>query len=139
MTNFNHRRHDHNMRAKELLQQGAIGRPVFIRGRIGHGRFVVGPSPAGAGRFQCVNSWYMDGGEAGGGTVIDNGVHLLDLAAWLMDGEFVSAQGSVSRNFDICESNPDGTLVVTQPSECEDNGFGLFTTGDGRIASLQSS
>lgn len=139
MTNFNHRRHDHNMRAKELLQGGAIGRPIFIRGRIGHGRFVVGPSPAGPGRFQCVNSWYMDATEAGGGTVIDNGVHLLDLAAWFMDDEFVSVQGAVSRNFDICERGPDGLPVVKRPSDCEDSGFGLFTTRDGRIASIQSS
>jgi len=139
MTNFNHRRHDHNMRAKELIQQGMIGRPVFVRGRIGHGRFVVGPSPAGPGRFQCVNSWYMDATEAGGGTVIDNGVHLIDLAAWFMGDEFVSVQGSVSHNLDICERGPDGGPMVKQASNCEDNGFGLFTTPDGRIASLQSS
>jgi predicted dehydrogenase len=139
MTNFNHRRHDHNFRAKELLQQGVIGRPVFVRGRIGHGRFVLGPSPAGAGRFQCVNNWYMDAAAAGGGTLIDNGVHLLDLAAWYMDEEFVSAHGSLSHNLDICDRAPDGTLTVKTPSECEDNGFGLLTTRDGRIASIQSS
>jgi predicted dehydrogenase len=139
MANFNHRRHDHNMRAKELLQQGRIGRPVFIRGRIGHGRFVVGPSPAGPGRFQCVNSWYMDAAAAGGGTVIDNGVHLIDLAAWFFDEEFVGAQGSLTRNFDICERGPEGTLIVRKPSDCEDSGFGLLTTPDGRVASIQSS
>jgi predicted dehydrogenase len=139
MTNFNHRRHDHNLRAKELIDQGMVGRPVFVRGRIGHGRFVMGPSPAGAGRFQCVNSWYMDAAEAGGGTVIDNGVHLIDLAAWFMGDEFATVQGSLSRNFDICERGPDGSPQVARPSACEDNGFGLFTTADGRIASLQSS
>jgi predicted dehydrogenase len=139
MTNFNHRRHDHNMRAKELLQQGAIGRPTFIRGRIGHGRFVVGPSPSGPGRFQCIDSWYMDAAAAGGGTIIDNGVHLFDLAVWFMDDEFVSAQGSLSRNFDICERGSEGELFVKRPSDCEDSGFGLFATHDGRIASIQSS
>ena len=139
MTNFNHRRHDHNFRAKELIQQGVIGRPVFVRGRIGHGRFVVGPSPAGAGRFQCVNNWYMDAAAAGGGTLIDNGVHLLDLAAWYMDEEFVSAQGSVTHNLDLCERGADGTLTLKTASDCEDNGFGLLTTRDGRIASIQSS
>jgi predicted dehydrogenase len=81
----------------------------------------------------------MDAVESGGGTVIDNGVHLLDLAAWFMGDEFVSAQGSVSRNFDVCERRPDGARVVICPSDCEDNGFGLFLTADGRTASVQSS
>jgi predicted dehydrogenase len=139
MTNFNHRRHDHNLRAKELIRQGAIGRPVFVRGRIGHGRFVLGPSPAGAGRFQCVNTWYMDAAEAGGGTVIDNGVHLIDLAAWFMDDEFVSAQGSLTKSFDVCERGADGALAVKRASDCEDSGFGLLRTRDGRVASIQSS
>jgi predicted dehydrogenase len=139
MTNFNHRRHDHNARAKALIAQGLIGRPVFIRGRIGHGRFILGPSPAGPGRFQCVDSWYCDAAEAGGGTFIDNGVHLLDLARWFMDDEFVEAQGMVTRTMDICERQADGSLRVKRASDCEDNGFGLFRTRDGRVASLQSS
>lgn len=139
MTNFNHRCHDHNMRAKALIDQGVIGRPLFVRGRIGHGRFVLGPSPAAPGRLQCINSWYMDARQAGGGTVIDNGVHLFDLAAWFMGDEFVEAQGSVTRNLDICEFESDGALRRATPSDCEDNGFGLFTTRDGRVASLHSS
>lgn len=138
MTNFNHRRHDHNARAKDLIDQGVIGRPVFVRGRIGHGRFVLGPSPAGPGRFQCIDNWYLDGAEAGGGTFIDNGVHLLDLASWLMGDEFVEVQGTATYNLDVC-ALVDGKPVVKRASDCEDNGFGLFKTRDGRVASLHSS
>jgi predicted dehydrogenase len=139
MTNFNHRRHDHNLRAKQLIDQGVIGRPLFVRGRIGHGRFVLGPSPASPGRLQGVNSWYMDARQAGGGTVIDNGVHLFDLAAWFMGDEFAEAQGACTRKLDVCEFEGDGRLRRVTPSDCEDNGFGLFTTRDGRVASLHSS
>jgi predicted dehydrogenase len=139
MTNFNHRRHDHNLRAKALIDQGVIGRPLFVRGRIGHGRFVLGASPAGPGRLQAVNSWYMDARQAGGGTVIDNGVHLFDLAAWYMGAEFTEVQGAVTRSLDVCEFESDGRLRRVTPSDCEDNGFGLFTTRDGRVASLHSS
>lgn len=139
MTNFNHRRHDHNLRAKQLIDQGVIGRPLFVRGRIGHGRFVVGPSPAAPGRLEAVNSWYMDARHAGGGTVIDNGVHLFDLARWFMADEFVEVQGAVTRNLDVCEYESDGRLRRVTPSDCEDNGFGLFATRDGRIATLHSS
>ena len=139
MTNFNHRRHDHNQRAKDLIAQGLIGRPAFVRGRIGHGRFVLGPSPAGPGRFLCEDSWYTDRRIAGGGALIDNGVHLFDLARWFLDDEFVEAQGWVTKNLDVCERGPDRSLTAKRPSDCEDNGFGLFRTADGRVASIHSS
>lgn len=139
MTNFNHRQHDHNLRAKQLLDQGLIGRPTFIRGRIGHGRFIVGTSPSGEGRLLCDDSWYTDVRYAGGGAMLDNGVHLFDLARWFMDDEFVEAQGYVTTNLDVAERGADGRRTVRGPSECEDNGFGLFRTADGRIANLHSS
>lgn len=139
MTNFNHRAHDHNLRAKQIVDQGLIGRPMFIRGRIGHGHFIVGPSPAGPGRFQCQDTWYMDIRQAGGGTVIDNGVHLFDLARWFMGDEFTEVQGSVTRNLDLCVTRRDGAGALSRHVECEDNGFGLFKTADGRIAALHSS
>jgi predicted dehydrogenase len=139
MTNFNHRRHDHNQRAREILERGLIGRPTFLRGRIGHGRFVIGASPAGGGRFLCEDSWYTDMRQAGGGALIDNGVHLFDLARWFFDEEFVEAQGMVTRNLDVVDRLPDRRLGIKHKSECEDNGFGLFRTADGRVASVHSS
>jgi predicted dehydrogenase len=139
MANFNHRRHDHNQRAKEIVDRGLIGRPVFIRGRIGHGRFIVGPSPSDPGRFQCQDTWHVDSKYSGGGTLIDNGVHLLDLARWFMDDEFVEAQGYVTHNLDIYERQSDGSRVFKRQSECEDNAFGLFKTKDGRVAAIHSS
>jgi predicted dehydrogenase len=139
MTNFNHRRHDHNRRAKEILQQGLIGRPMFLRGRIGHGRFVLGMSPDAEGRFLCEDTWYTDVRQAGGGALIDNGVHLFDLARWFFDTEFVEAQGYVTRNLDLAQRLRDGRLAAKQPSDCEDNGFGLFRTADGRVVSVHSS
>jgi predicted dehydrogenase len=133
MTNFNHRCHEHNQRAKEILDQGLIGSPIFFRGRIGHGRFIVGPSPSGPERFQCQDTWYMDINYTGGGTLIDNGVHLLDLARWFIGEEFVEAQGAVTYNLDICDSQ------IKRASECEDNAFGIFKTKQGCIASIHSS
>jgi predicted dehydrogenase len=135
MTNFNHRRHDHNYRAKQLLDEGLIGRLVFLRGRIGHGRFVIGPSPAGPGRFQCQDGWHMDIRQSGGGALTDNGVHLLDLFRWFMGVEFTEVHGSVTRNLDLC----DRQTGVTRQSECEENGFGLLRTADGRVATVHSS
>jgi predicted dehydrogenase len=139
MTNFNHRAHEHMRRAREVLDQGRIGRPLSLRGRIGHGRFVVGPSPASPERFRGKSIWNLDATESGGGTLIDNGVHLLDLARWLMNTEFVEVQGCLTHTLDLCEEDRDGTIRNSRRSECEDNAFGLFRTADGRVASVHAS
>ena len=139
MTNFNHRAHDHMRRARQILDQGSIGRPTFFRGRIGHSRFVVGPSPESADRFRGKSIWNLDAAQSGGGTLIDNGVHVLDLARWFMGAEFVEAQGFLTHTLDLCEEAPDGTVRLSRRSECEDNAFGLLRTADGRVASVHSS
>jgi predicted dehydrogenase len=139
MTNFNHRAHDHMQRAREIVDRGRIGRPMLFRGRIGHGRFVVGPSPSGADRFLAKGVWNLDPAQSGGGTLTDNGVHLLDLARWFMGAEFVQAHGCLTRNFDIGETASDGTPRDVRRGECEDNAFGLLRAADGRVASIHSS
>jgi predicted dehydrogenase len=139
MTNFNHRAHDHMRRAHEILGQGRIGRPMVFRGRIGHNRFVVGSSPGSPDRFRGKSIWNVDATQSGGGTLIDNGIHVLDLARWFMGAEFVEAQGALTHNLDICEEGPDGTVRVSRRSECEDNAFGLYRTGDGRVATVHAS
>jgi predicted dehydrogenase len=139
MTNFNHRAHDHMRLARRIVDEGRIGRPMFVRGRIGHGRFVMDSSPAGPQRFRGRPIWNLDAAQAGGGTLIDNGVHMLDLARWFMGVEFVEAQGVLTHNLDLCDEFPGGELRVRRSSECEDNAFALLRTADGRVASIHSS
>jgi predicted dehydrogenase len=139
MTNFNHRAHDHVRRARAILGEGRIGRPMFLRGRIGHGRFVAGPSPGSPDRFRGKSVWNLDAVQSGGGTLIDNGVHVLDLARWLMGAEFVEAQGCLTHNLDVGGEVPDAAARLLRPAGCEDNAFGLFRTADGRVATIHSS
>ena len=139
MTNFNHRAHDHMRRARQILDESWIGRPMLVRGRIGHSRFVTGSSPAHPDRFRGKSIWNLDIAQSGGGTLIDNGVHLLDLARWFMGAEFVEGQGCLTHTLDLCEEAPDGTVRVSGRSECEDNAFGLLRTADGRVANLHAS
>lgn len=79
MTGHNQRYYAHHAKAKELLDAGAIGKPymlvasVHVHGHIeGFRRFLE---------------------DAGGGTLIDSGVHRFDLIRWLMgDVETLYAQ-----------------------------------------------
>jgi predicted dehydrogenase len=99
-------------KAKELLDKNAIGKLLFIRGWIGHdGKKVL-------------HSWNVDPEIAGGGTMLDNGVHILDLFRWFM-GDFTRCYGKVS--------------TLHMPINVEDNGMGIFFKEDGRMAFIQSS
>ncbi len=81
MTGFNHRRFPPFAKAKAMLTAGAIGELLLVRGRIGH--------PGGA---EVENTWHTSCAVAGGGTLMDNGIHLLDLIRYYV-GEVESAHG----------------------------------------------
>jgi predicted dehydrogenase len=60
---------------KRAIDTGAIGRPTFIRARLSHG----GPHLWAPGQ-----DWFTDPAQAGGGAMLDLGVHVADLALWYM-------------------------------------------------------
>ena len=70
---FNHRFHPALIKAKEFVKSGALGKLMFIRGRYGHG-----------GRLGYEKEWRADPNKSGGGELIDQGVHLIDLARWFL-------------------------------------------------------
>jgi predicted dehydrogenase len=110
---FNHRFHPALVRARALVDAGAIGPLLYVRGRYGHG-----------GRLGYDREWRADPDIAGGGELLDQGVHLIDLARWFL-GDFEEVGGHV------------GTFFWKMP--VEDNGFLLLRTGDGRLAWLHAS
>jgi predicted dehydrogenase len=69
---FNHRFHPGLMRAAAEVQSGAHGELFHIRGRYGHG-----------GRLGYEREWRTQPARSGGGELIDQGMHLLDLTHWL--------------------------------------------------------
>src|SRR5205823_1148031 len=82
---FNHRYYGAVMAIRAAIDAGAIGEVRFVRAAIGH--------EGGAGFTQ---SWVTRHAVAGGGTLIDNGIHILDLARYLLEsqgGRIVEAQG----------------------------------------------
>lgn len=84
---YNHRFHPALRKARELVDSGAMGPLMFLRARYGHG-----------GREGYDREWRADPKLSGGGELIDQGVHLIDLAGWFL-GEFTKVDGHATTNF----------------------------------------
>jgi predicted dehydrogenase len=69
---FNHRYHPALARAAAEVHSGKHGELMHIRGRYGHG-----------GRPGYDREWRADPARSGGGELVDQGMHLLDLVHWL--------------------------------------------------------
>jgi predicted dehydrogenase len=69
---FNHRFHPGIMRLEQEVSGGSHGELLHVRGRYGHG-----------GRLGYEQEWRMQRSRSGGGELIDQGMHLLDLVHWL--------------------------------------------------------
>jgi predicted dehydrogenase len=110
---FNHRYHPAMLEARRLIDAGAIGPLLFVRGRYGHG-----------GRVGYDREWRADPARSGGGELIDQGVHLIDLAGWFL-GPFAAVSGSTH------------TYFWNMP--VDDNAFLHLTTATGQVAFLHVS
>jgi predicted dehydrogenase len=84
---YNHRFHPALQKARELADSGALGPMMFLRGRYGHG-----------GRKGYDREWRADPKLSGGGELIDQGVHLIDLAGWFL-GDFTAVDGHAATYF----------------------------------------
>lgn len=84
---YNHRFHPALQKARELVDSGALGPLMFLRARYGHG-----------GRKGYDREWRADTKLSGGGELIDQGVHLIDLAGWFL-GDFPTVEGHAATYF----------------------------------------
>lgn len=84
---FNHRYHPAFMKAREIFASGVMGELMFLRARYGHG-----------GRIGYDKEWRADPKLAGGGELIDQGIHLIDLAGWFLGG-FTKVEGHTATYF----------------------------------------
>jgi UDP-N-acetylglucosamine 3-dehydrogenase len=87
---------------KDALVSGAIGKPNFIRARLSHG----GPHLWAPGQ-----NWFTTASEAGGGAMLDLGVHVADLAIWFM-GELDSVSGQVGTLAKQIEVDDTGAMIL---------------------------
>jgi predicted dehydrogenase len=107
---YNHRFHPAALKARKLVDRGELGPLMFIRGRYGHG-----------GRPGYEKEWRLQRSISGGGHLVDQGSHLIDLARWFL-GEFTDCH-AVLRTF-------------FWNVEVEDSAFLTLSTSEGRIAWL---
>lgn len=110
---FNHRYHPALLRARELVDSGELGELMFVRGRYGHG-----------GRKGYDREWRANPALSGGGELIDQGVHMIDLSRWFL-GNFTEIQGFAH------------TYFWDMP--VDDNGFMLLKTARKQTAFLHVS
>lgn len=110
---FNHRFHYSVMEAKAIIDSGRYGPVLCARGTYGK-----------AGGLGLEKNWRLDKELAGGGILLDQGIHMLDLMRYLI-GNFTEIKSFVEN------------LYWKAP--LEDNAFVLMKTDAGQVAMVHSS
>lgn len=114
MYGFNHRHHDSIIRMKEIIDNNDFGKVLWMRGRYGKS---VTPD--------YFNEWRAKKELAGGGILIDQGIHMLDLFLYL-GGDFDVVKAEISNLY--------------WNLEVEDNAFVILKNSkNGMVANLHST
>tara|TARA_R110000868_G_scaffold7354_4_gene39989 strand:- start:1324 stop:2394 length:1071 start_codon:yes stop_codon:yes gene_type:complete len=111
---FNHRYHDSVREALDLLASGELGRVVNMKGVYGKSQLVTFGQ----------TSWRTDRALAGGGVLLDQGIHMVDLIR-LFGGEFEEVHSFISNDY--------------WKHDVEDNAYALMRSDSGVVAMLHSS
>ena len=114
MYGFNHRHHDSVIRMKEIVDRQEYGRVLWMRGR--YGKSVTS---------DYFNEWRAKKELAGGGILLDQGIHMLDLFLYL-GGDFDRVKAEISNLY--------------WNLEIEDNAFVILKNSrNGVVANLHST
>lgn len=110
---FNHRYHPSMIKAKEWIEKETFGPILFIRAKYGHGA-----------RLGYGNEWRFDREIAGGGELLDQGSHLIDLSNYFV-GEMPEAIGMTGKLF--------------WSDKLEDTSFIVLKNTKGQLAQLSAT
>ncbi len=114
MFGFNHRQHESMLLAKRRIDSGEFGRILWMRGRYGKGV-----------DKNFFSTWRASRAKAGGGILLDQGIHMLDLFL-MFGGDFEEVKAFVSNSY-------------WKNLDIEDNVFAIFRSKEGIVASLHST
>ncbi len=110
---FNHRYHYSVIEAKAMVAGSRFGKVLWVRGVYGK-----------CGGIQFENEWRNVSEIAGGGILLDQGIHMLDLCRYFC-GDFDEVQSLVTTSF--------WNIPV------EDNAFAILRSTEGAVAFVHSS
>ncbi|SMD34327.1 Predicted dehydrogenase [Reichenbachiella faecimaris] len=111
---FNHRYHYSVMEAKKIIDSGVMGKLLWLRGVYGK-----------AGSIDYNKNWRNYKNYSGGGILIDQGIHMLDLMRYFSKQKFTKINSFVTTSYwDI---------------EAEDNAFAIMQSEEKVTATLHSS
>ncbi|MBA3609557.1 MAG: Gfo/Idh/MocA family oxidoreductase, partial [Chthoniobacterales bacterium] len=113
-TGFNHRYFPNIRFLKKTIEDGTIGKLDHVRAFAGH---------EGLSQFRA--PWEYDRNVIGGGALMDVGIHMIDLTAYVL--------GDVAEVFGVATNR-----VLNLPGS-EDNGFALLRSADGTVATLHAT
>lgn len=88
MYGFNHRHHEAVAKMKSFVDEGTYGRILWMRGR--YGKSVD---------HDYLQTWRADRAKAGGGILIDQGIHMLDLFNYISGARFEEVAAFVSSRY----------------------------------------
>jgi predicted dehydrogenase len=111
---FNHRFHYSVMEAKKVIDEGSLGKMLWMRGVYGK-----------AGSIDFHDNWRNYKNYSGGGILLDQGIHMIDLFRYFSNKEFKCLSSHLSSSF--------------WNVECEDNAFLILKSENDIVATLHSS
>ncbi|MDO8610551.1 MAG: Gfo/Idh/MocA family oxidoreductase [bacterium] len=112
---FNHRYHGAIQEAFKLCKKNQIGKILYIRGVYGHG-----------GRKGYEKEWRAKKSLSGGGELLDQGCHLIDLCHWFFGFEKVKNIYGIAK-------------PLFWKMKVDDNAFVVFETESGKVAHLHAT
>jgi predicted dehydrogenase len=114
MYGFNHRYHESVQDSLAILRSGELGKVINMRGVYGKAKLITFNQP----------DWRTRREIAGGGVLLDQGIHMVDLMR-LLGGDFTEVHSFISNShwgYDV-----------------EDNAYALMRTAEGVVGMLNSS
>ena len=122
---FNHRYHDSVKKALGIVRSFELGRIINMRGVYGKSTFIPWPRPTATGSEKDIMKvWRTSQQIAGGGILIDQGIHMVDLML-MFAGPFTEVKSFVSNGY--------------WQHDVEDNVYALMRSEEGVVAMLHST
>ena len=112
---FNHRYHNSIIEAKKIVESKKYGKIINLKGTYGKSKLVTFDQ----------SDWRTKRNIAGGGVLLDQGIHMLDLMLYFNDSKIATVKSFVENSF--------------WKFDVEDNVYSIFKSVNGVISMINSS